>query len=470
MQRRILLTGALGFAVCPGLAAAADAVWDVIVAGSGLAGLSAAASALESGAERVLVLEKGPVIGGHSAMSSGSLAVVSPRRQVLQPVGDSVEQLVKDSRRVGGRINEALIRTIGEKSEAAADWLEAMGVPFSDVIFQAAGGLRPRCISVSGGAAGRIYVEAVNRYARVRGMQLQFASTVAGLERFSDRWRVTVRHTVTGKERSLSAKTVVLATGGFTANVGMRMQFDARLDADMQTTANPHGLYFDGATGDGIRLAERLGAATADMDKFLLLAYSGGRLLEYAGAEVYLTMQGERFVNEAASTGEIAETLFALPEKAMWVVTDSRSVKGASLGLKLANGYVKKSDSIAEMARGMGITTSQLQSTLENYNRHAKKGDDPLFGKSIFLQSIEKPPFYWGMETLNVHNSLGGLVINKEGAVLRKDGTVIDGLFAAGETTGGIFGRDRLGGMALTSALVMGREAGQFAARRALVK
>ena len=90
MQRRILLTGALGFAVCPGLAAAADAVWDVIVAGSGLAGLSAAASALESGAERVLVLEKGPVIGGHSAMSSGSLAVVSPRRQVLQPVGDSV--------------------------------------------------------------------------------------------------------------------------------------------------------------------------------------------------------------------------------------------------------------------------------------------------------------------------------------------------------------------------------------------
>lgn len=74
------------------------------------------------------------------------------------------------------------------------------------------------------------------------------------------------------------------------------------------------------------------------------------------------------------------------------------------------------------------------------------------------------------METLNVHNSLGGLVINKEGAVLRKDGTVIDGLFAAGETTGGIFGRDRLGGMALTSALVMGREAGRSAARRARAK
>ena len=72
------------------------------------------------------------------------------------------------------------------------------------------------------------------------------------------------------------------------------------------------------------------------------------------------------------------------------------------------------------------------------------------------------------METLNVHNSLGGLVINSEGAVLKTDGTVIEGLFAAGETTGGIFGRDRLGGMALASALIMGREAGRFAARQSL--
>lgn len=454
-------------AAFPGWAAATDDVWDVIVAGSGLAGLAAAASALENGARRVLVLEKGPVIGGHSAMSSGSLAVVSPRRQGLQQIEDSVALLVEDSRRVGGRINEALIRTIGEKSEAAADWLEAMGVPFSEMVFQAAGGLRPRCISVSGGAAGRLYVEAVNRCARALGMKLQFTARVSGLERRGALWQVSVSHTVTGQERTFVAKTVVLATGGFTADVGMRMQFDPRLDADMQTTANPHGLYFDGATGDGIRLAEALGAATADMDKFLLLAYSGGRLLEYAGAEVYLTMQGERFVNEAASTGEIAEALFALPEKAMWVVTDSRSVKGASLGLKLANGYVKKSDSVEAMAGGMGIPASQLRATLELYNRYAKKGHDPFFGKAIFLQSIEKPPFYWGMETLNVHNSLGGLVINTEGAVLRKDGTVIDGLFAAGETTGGIFGRDRLGGMALASALVMGREAGRFAARRA---
>ena len=470
MHRRSLVAGAaagLALASAGVLAEAQESEWDVVVAGSGLAGLSAAASALEAGARRVLVLEKGPVIGGHSAMSSGSLAVISPRRQGLQNIADSVDLLVEDSRRVGGRINEDLIRYIGTESEAAADWLEAMGVPFSNMVFQAAGGLRPRCISVSGGAAGRIYVEAVNRCARSLGMQLEFSSRLEGLERRRDGWRLSVRNPRTQAVRTMQARAVVLATGGFTANVSMRLLWDARLDGTLRTTANPHGLCFDGATGDGIEIGRRLGAAVADMDKFLLLAYSGGRLLEYAGAEIYLTVQGERFVNEAASTGEIAEALFSLPEKAMWVVTDSRSVKGASLGVKLANGYVHKSDTVSDMARGMGVSARQLERTLEDYNRNARAGKDPQFGKSVFLQTVSKPPFYWGMETLNVHNSLGGLVIDRRAHVLKESGEAIDALFAAGETTGGLFGRDRLGGMALASALVFGREAGRNAALRA---
>ncbi len=467
MQRRTWIAGAAAGAALFAAGAPAkaeDDVWDVVVAGSGLAGLSAAASALENGARRVLVLEKGPVIGGHSAMSSGSLAVVSPRRQAVQHIEDSVDLLVEDSRRVGGCINEDLVRFIGENSEAAADWLEAMGVPFTAMVFQAAGGMRPRSISVSGGASGRLYVEAMNRHARNLGMKLTFASRLVGLERQGDVWQLAVRHMITKDVRTLRARAVVLATGGFTANVGMRLLWDPRLDGTMQTTANPHGLYFDGATGDGIEIAQRLGAATADMDKFLLLAYSGGRLLEYAGAEIYLTVQGERFVNEAASTGEIAEALFALPEKAMWVITDSRSVKGASLGLKLANGYVHKSNTVSEMARGMGISERQLEMTLESYNRNARAGRDPQFGKSVFLQTLSRPPYYWGLETLNVHNSLGGLVIDRRARVKKTDGATIDALFAAGETTGGLFGRDRLGGMALASALVFGREAGRGAA------
>ena len=470
MKRRSLIGGvwAAGLLSVASGVRAEDSVWDVIVVGSGLAGLSAASAALEAGARRVLVLEKGPVLGGHSAMSSGSLAVISRRRQALQGITDSVDQLVQDCRQVGGDINEELVRLIGEKSEAAADWLEAIGVPFSEMVFQAAGGLRPRCISVSGGAAGRIYVETVNRHAVELGMKLEFAATVENLYAQGCLWHVGVRHTVNRTHREVLAKSVVLATGGFTANVGMRLLWDDRLDSSMRTTANPNGLYFDGATGDGIVMAQKLGALVRNMNQFVLLAYSGGRLLEYAGAEIYLTPQGQRFVNEAASTGEIAEALIALPEKAMWVITDSRSVKGATLGIKLSNGFVHKSDTVEDMARGMGIPASQLKITLDTYNRNVRAGVDPQFGKSVFLQTVSKPPFYWGLESLNVHNSLGGLVVDRTTRVMKGDGQAIEGLFAAGETVGGIFGRDRLGGMALACALVLGREAGKNAARFAV--
>ena len=135
------------------------------------------------------------------------------------------------------------------------------------------------------------------------------------LTRENGLWRFTVLNTRDGSRHTGLARTVILACGGFTANTAMRMRWDPRIDMAMPTTANPQGLYFDGATGDGIALADKLGAQLAGMENILLLAYSGGRLLEYAGAEIYLTMQGKRFVNEGASTGEISDAIFDLPEK-----------------------------------------------------------------------------------------------------------------------------------------------------------
>ena len=206
------------------------------------------------------------------------------------------------------------------------------------------------------------------------------------------------------------------------------------------------------------------------MENILLLAYSGGRLLEYAGAEIYLTMQGQRFVNEGASTGEISDAIFDLPEKAMWVITDARSFKGTSLGIKLANGYVHKSETLESMARGMDIELFVLRRTLARYNKAVAEKKDADFGKTVFLQTIEKPPFYWGKEVLSVHNTLGGISTDTACRVRKVGGGVIEGLYAAGETAGGIFGRDRLGGMQMTACFVMGRTAGREAAQRALQK
>lgn len=112
----------------------------------------------------------------------------------------------------------------------------------------------------------------------------------------------------------------------------------------------------------------------------------------------------------------------------------------------------------------MGIPEEKLRKTLDEYNQSVEAGRDK-FGKTVFTQRIEKPPFYWGKENIYVHTSLDGLKTDEEARVLDKDGRVVLGLFAAGEVVGGIFGKDRIGGGSLANCLVMGRISGKNAAR-----
>ena len=168
-----------------------------------------------------------------------------------------------------------------------------------------------------------------------------------------------------------------------------------------------------------------------------------------------------------ARWGRIAEAILRLPEKRFWVITDAQSYKGATLGIKLLNGIVKKSETIAEMADGMGIPAQTLERTINEYNRCVRDGFDPVFRKDVFAQEIRKPPFYWGEEHIYVHTSFDGIATDPRGSVVYKDGRPIPGLFAAGEVVGGIFGRDRLGGGSLANCFVIGRLTGERAAQAA---
>lgn len=469
LPRRRLLGAAIGSLALPfpllaaGVERPSAERFDVVVVGSGLAGLCAAVSAKESGAQSVLVLEKGPLLGGHSIYSSGSIAAVV-REKGADGFADTPEQFVADALRVGGgKGNAAVLRRIADESEAGLRWLEGMGVMFGRP-FVAHSGLKPRSFSMLGNSAGRSYVMAVSRRAVSLGIELRLRARVASLRLGENGWTLGWRKEGEDVERIVEARSVVLATGGFTANVARRMRINPMLTPDVGTSANPDGSIWDGADGDGLDLAESVGGALAEGFGLQLLPYWGGRLLDYAGGDIYLDADGRRFVNEAMPWNPIAEKILQLPDRTFWIVTDRKSFKGATLGLKLINGIVRKADSIEALAEGMHVRPEILSKTLADYNRAAKDGFDPLTGKTIFTQTIDTPPFYYGEEHIYVHTTLDGIRTDDEGRVLKADGSPLPGLYAAGETVGGIFGMDRLGGAGLANCLVMGRVCGRNAA------
>ena len=216
-----------------------------------------------------------------------------------------------------------------------------------------------------------------------------------------------------------------------------------------------------------IECAGRNGAFVTTGFGLQALPFWGGRLLDYQGADIYVDMHGRRFVNENSPWNVISNAILSLPERRCWVITDDRSFKGATLGVKLINGVVRKSDSIDAMAAAMDIEPVVLARTIEDYNRAADKGYDARTGKRLFRQRIERPPFYWGAERIYVHTTLDGIRTNRAAEVIASSGGLVPGLYAAGECAGGIFGGDRLGGAGMTACFVMGREAGRQAAARA---
>ena len=478
LTRRRLLGFAAAAPVCAKAATGASDAgltslpqdWDVIVIGSGLAGLTAAVTARESGAERVLVLEKGPLAGGHTLYSAGSIAVLSPKRQKPFGIEDSADLWVQDARKAGQTVSAAHIRRLAEGSEEAVDWLQRHGIVFAETVYQAVGDLHPRSVTALGISAGRRYIITLHSAARRLGVRVILGARALSLGRADATGWVSVsagQPDGRGPKKHLRAAAVVIATGGFTANTAMRLLVDSRLTADIPTTANPEGLYWDGASGDGIRMGRALGAAVAGMENIILLPYAGGRLLDYVGGDIYVNQEGQRFVDESAPVYDIAEAILRQPGRSVWVITDSASRKGASLGLKLTNGTVRRSDTIREAAEGMGVPPAVLERTVREYNEDVVRGRDRRFGKTVFTQTIEVPPFYWGRESVFVHMTLGGLSVTPDAALLDPAGRPIEGFWAAGETTGGIFGRGRPGGMSLAGCLVFGRRAGRSAAERA---
>ena len=451
---------------------------EVVVIGAGGAGLAAAVSAHENGA-KVLVLEKMPRAGGDTIISGASYNAVDPVRQPAQGIEDSIDKHFQQTFEGGDKLGDpALIRVLVENAYPTIEWLEGMGMQFKEHVHTVLGGLWPRAHApVKPLGTGFIetylnYIDKTNGEAQVMYNTKATSLILEGNKivgvKAEDRKNIyTIKAT----------KGVVMAVGGFAANVDMRNQYNKHWDdlTNIKTTNHV------GATGDGIVMAEAVGANLVGMEWIQLLPMGdpetgslSGNIEQGVENRIFVNKDGNRFVDEGQRRDVMTKALFEQQDDFMWVILDKHSyptedVKNhfnESIAELVAAGRAYKADTLEDLAKQIGVDPANLVKAVEGFNKGVETGKDE-FGRTLFMDKIDTPPYYASARMPTVHHTMGGIQINTDAQVLKADGTIIENFYAAGEVTGGIHGSNRLGGNALADINVFGRIAGRNAATMA---
>jgi flavocytochrome c len=456
--------------------------FDVVVIGTGFAGLAAAIEAKRAGAS-VVLLEKMRAAGGNSIISDGGIAVPGSQAQAEQHIEDSKQLFHEDIMRAGLFLNQpALVRTLAEGANDAFEWTKSyLGVPYLDKIEIFGGHSVPRCFTVKG-ITGSTIIKQMLEKVRELEISIRYRYKFLGFLVDQDGTIIGVRvlkdfdhtHLDTGEEIIISAnRGVVLATGGFGADVAFRQVQDPRLDEHIDTTNKPF------ATAEAMREAFHLGVKPVDLSFIQLGPWAspdeqgygvGPYFSEYVVFQYGIVVDpatGQRFCNELADRKTLSDAILFIGHPCVGIA-DMAGVEqsGWSIDKCLKKGVVKTFDSIKELAAYYGILQKPLNSTIELFNQSIQAGADTQFGKPMLkgAPKIETPPYYAMRLWPKVHFTMGGVGINERAEVLDRDGNRIPRLFAAGEVTGGVHGASRLGSCSITDCLVFGRIAGRTAA------
>lgn len=484
INRRQLLASSIiaPFASLPSLASAADLcsvpqawdkTYDVIVIGSGGAGLSAGIVAKEKGANTV-VLEKLPLPGGNTMVSGGGLNAAIEADYKKAGVKDSPQLHTEQTLAAGdNRADPELVKTLCEKVPESVEWLKKVGVQFKPGIYQIYGGLWPRCRNPVGQSGGD-YIKACTQYAKKIGLPILTSHKVASIIREKpDSGRVLGVEVVLGngkKEYWKANRGVVAAAGGFAANPEMCAFFDPRL-TKLNTTNQP------GSTGEVLKAIQGINGLAVGMDYIQCIPWTAPgykhtadifQAIEYT---VFLNKEGKRYVAEDARRDVIRDATLAQTDQTVFPVCDAdgfdknNEYYNEMNHRALENGTLFKADTIEELAKLINLPPKEMAQTIQEYNKMVDSKKDPLGRSELMLShKIVKAPFYAGPIGMCRHHTMGGAKINTKAQVIDRDGQVIPGLYAAGEITGGIHGSNRVGGNAIADIFTFGRIAGENAA------
>lgn len=459
-----------------------DEEFDVIVVGSGFAGLTAAIEARNAGAS-VVILEKMNAVGGNSVISDGGIAAAGTSLQAEHGIPDTPDIMYADMLKAGLGINyPELVRIVVDQAAEAFEWSrQYLGVEYLDRVDIFGGHSVPRCYTAKNVSGASIIKRMVEKLKQL-GIEVRLQTCMKGFVQDCDGrvCGVKVRRGYPGQvfepgEDILikARRGVILAAGGFSSDILFRTAQDPRLTGIIESTNKPF------ATAETLIAALKIGAAPVQLSRIQLGPWAspdekgygvGPRFSEYIVFQYGIIVDpatGNRFINELADRRSLADQILAVGHPCIGLAEEAAvAASGWDIGKCLQKGVVHSFNSLEDFAAFYEIPDEQLAGTVERFNNGVKAGSDPDFNKPLLESAgpIQCPPYYGIRLWPKVHYTMGGLRIDTNGSVIDLEGQPIKGLFAAGEITGGIHGASRLGSCSITECLVFGRITGRQAA------
>lgn len=470
---------------------AADVAWDeeteVLVVGSGYAGLAAAYEAAKAGAA-VRVIEKHKMAGGNSVYADGQIAVVDSDAQAAAGIEDSIETFMNDALTAGLNLNyKDKLQLMGEKSNEVFEWtVNEIGVEWAQddatgaaQLIAQGGHTVTRCIPPLENSGAGIVKPLLAKLSEL-GVEVETGTQLVALVR-DETGRVvgaTVAEgcsdydpaTASSRTNVKTTRGVVLATGGYGKDVAFRSAQDPRLDETVGCT------NFEGATAHGLKVALDAGVMGMQLDQIQCYPYTSPEEDSFGCAATWIEAEsayaptidpttGKRFVNELTDRKRFCDAMFEVGTPLLQIgsVDNVPDWCAESLENALAAGVTREFSSLEEIASEFDVPLDGLKAQMDSYNACVTAGEDTEFGKLFNpdAKPVVTAPYYVTRAWPKVHHCMGGVKTDIDCRVIGNDLEPIVGLYGAGEATGGVHGACRLGCNGTLDCLVNGRIAGQ---------